>query len=134
MRLAGLEALHRSASHLVRGTVPTMRELLLDLKIPRAYLLPEADGPLPGTDALTQAGVPVVPIPDCGHNIMPDSPPSLRARHRSGARGPPSAVAGWRPVCGRPGGAFRRNRNSLRSTTSASQHFGTPWKFCVPRA
>ncbi|WP_143076855.1 alpha/beta fold hydrolase, partial [Streptomyces sp. MUSC 14] len=38
MRLAGREALHRSAVHLVRGTVPTMRELLLDLDIPRAYL------------------------------------------------------------------------------------------------
>ncbi|MEV8476575.1 alpha/beta hydrolase [Streptomyces sp. NPDC051173] len=74
MRLAGREALHRSATHLIRGTVPTMRELLLDLKIPRAYLLPEADGPLPGTDALTQAGVSVVPISDCGHNIMLDNP------------------------------------------------------------
>ncbi|POX48869.1 alpha/beta fold hydrolase [Streptomyces sp. Ru72] len=74
MRLAGREALHRSATHLIRGTVPTMRELLLDLKIPRTYLLPEADGPLPGTDALTDAGVSVVPIPDCGHNIMLDNP------------------------------------------------------------
>jgi pimeloyl-ACP methyl ester carboxylesterase len=74
MRLAGREALHRSATQLIRGTVPTMRELLLDLKIPRTYLLPEADGPLPGTDALTEAGVSVVPIPDCGHNIMLDNP------------------------------------------------------------
>ncbi|MBO8183970.1 alpha/beta fold hydrolase [Streptomyces spirodelae] len=74
MRLAGREALHRSAVHLTRGTVPTMRELLLDLKIPRTYLLPEADGPLPGADALTEAGVSVVPIPDCGHNIMLDNP------------------------------------------------------------
>jgi pimeloyl-ACP methyl ester carboxylesterase len=74
MRLAGLEALHRSATHLIRGTVPTMRELLLDLKIPRTYLLPEADSPLPGTDALSEAGVSVVSIPDCGHNIMLDNP------------------------------------------------------------
>ncbi|MCF0081199.1 alpha/beta hydrolase [Streptomyces lomondensis] len=74
MRLAGREALHRSATHLVRGTVPTMRELLLELKIPRTYLLPEADGPLPGTDALTEAGVSVVRVPDCGHNIMLDNP------------------------------------------------------------
>jgi pimeloyl-ACP methyl ester carboxylesterase len=74
MRLAGREALHRSAVHLVRGTVPTMRELLLDLKIPRTYLLPEADGPLPGADALAEAGVTVVSIPDCGHNIMLDNP------------------------------------------------------------
>jgi pimeloyl-ACP methyl ester carboxylesterase len=74
MRLAGREALHRSAVHLTRGTVPTMRELLLDLKIPRAYLLPEADGPLPGADALTEAGVTVTSVPDCGHNIMLDNP------------------------------------------------------------
>ncbi|MFI1256180.1 alpha/beta fold hydrolase [Streptomyces netropsis] len=74
MRLAGREALHRSATQLIRGTVPTMRELLLDLEIPRTYLLPEADGPLPGADALTAAGVSVVPVPDCGHNIMLDNP------------------------------------------------------------
>ncbi|MEU7062701.1 alpha/beta hydrolase [Streptomyces sp. NPDC046161] len=74
MRLAGREALHRSATHLVRGTVPTMRELLLELEIPRTFLLPEADGPLPGTDALTEAGVCVVRVPDCGHNIMLDNP------------------------------------------------------------
>ncbi|MFI1329759.1 alpha/beta fold hydrolase [Streptomyces sp. NPDC020845] len=74
MRLAGREALHRSALHLTRGTVPTMRELLLDLKIPRTYLLPEADAPLPSTEALTEAGVSVVAIPDCGHNIMLDNP------------------------------------------------------------
>jgi pimeloyl-ACP methyl ester carboxylesterase len=74
MRLAGREALHRSAVHLTRGTAPTMRELLLDLKIPRTFLLPEADAPLPGTEALTEAGVSVVAIPDCGHNIMLDNP------------------------------------------------------------
>ncbi|KNE82116.1 MULTISPECIES: alpha/beta fold hydrolase [Streptomyces] len=74
MRLAGREALHRSAVHLTRGTVPTMRELLLDLRIPRTYLLPEGDGPLPGADALAEAGVSVVAVPDCGHNIMLDNP------------------------------------------------------------
>lgn len=74
MRLTGREALHRSATHLVRGTVPTMRELLLELEIPRTYLLPEADGPLPGAEALTRAGVSVVPVPECGHNIMLDNP------------------------------------------------------------
>ncbi|SFL81686.1 alpha/beta fold hydrolase [Streptomyces pini] len=74
MRLAGREALYRSAVHLARGTVPTMRKLLLDLRIPRTYLLPEADGPLPGTEELVEAGVSVVAIPDCGHNIMLDTP------------------------------------------------------------
>ncbi|MFG2642889.1 alpha/beta fold hydrolase [Streptomyces sp. NPDC048370] len=74
MRLAGREGLHRTAVHLGRGTVPTMRELLLELTIPRTYLLPESDGPLPGSDALTASGVSVVAIPDCGHNIMLDNP------------------------------------------------------------
>ena len=74
MRLAGLEALHRSATHLTRGTTPTMRELLLDLKIPRTYLLPESDGPLHGAAELANAGVELVPVPDCGHNIMLDNP------------------------------------------------------------
>lgn len=74
MRLAGLEALHRSASHLVDGTEPTMRELLLALPVPRTFLFPEVDAPFPGTDGLTTAGVSVVPVPDCGHNVMLDNP------------------------------------------------------------
>ncbi len=74
MRLAGLEALHRSAVHLTRGSTPVMRDLLLTLPIPRTFLHPAADGPFPGTAALTAAGVSVVAIPDCGHNIMLDNP------------------------------------------------------------
>ncbi|MGW2637550.1 alpha/beta fold hydrolase [Streptomyces sp. NPDC001348] len=74
MRLAGREALYRSALHLTRGTTPTMRDILRELKIPRTYLLPEEDGPLPGADGLTESGVVVVPIPNCGHNIMLDNP------------------------------------------------------------
>lgn len=74
MRLASLEALHRSAVHLARGTQPTMRDLLLRLAIPRTYLRPGNDGPLPGAAQLAEAGVSVAPIPDCGHNIMLDNP------------------------------------------------------------
>ncbi|MET8927089.1 alpha/beta fold hydrolase [[Kitasatospora] papulosa] len=74
MRLTGLEALHRSAVHLTRGTTPTMRELLLGLSIPRTFLYPAADGSPAGADTLSEAGVRVVPIPDCGHNIMLDQP------------------------------------------------------------
>ncbi|MEV4441826.1 alpha/beta hydrolase [Streptomyces sp. NPDC049577] len=86
MRLAGLEALHRSAVHLTRGTVPTMREMLLELTIPRTYLVPAADGPLPGADRLEAAGVGVVAIPDCGHNIMLDNPETF-ARATAAALG-----------------------------------------------
>jgi pimeloyl-ACP methyl ester carboxylesterase len=74
MRLAGREALHRSAVHLARGTVPTMRQILLGLSVPRTYLLPAAGGPLAGADELTAAGVRVVAVPACGHNIMLDNP------------------------------------------------------------
>jgi pimeloyl-ACP methyl ester carboxylesterase len=74
MRLAGREALHRSAVHLAAGSTPTMRELLLRLPIPRSYLRPAADPALPGADQLAAHGVPVVSIPDCGHNIMLDNP------------------------------------------------------------
>ncbi|MFG2482964.1 alpha/beta fold hydrolase [Streptomyces virginiae] len=74
MRLAGRTALYRTAVHLAAGTRPTMRELLLESRIPRTYLLPEADGPLSGADALEASGVAVVSVPDCGHNIMLDNP------------------------------------------------------------
>ncbi|MET9655513.1 alpha/beta hydrolase [Streptomyces sp. NPDC006510] len=74
MRLAGHEALHRSAVHLAAGTTPTMRELLLDLKIPRTFLRPLDDGPLPGEETLAEHGVRVVAVPECGHNIMLDNP------------------------------------------------------------
>ncbi|GGP99702.1 alpha/beta fold hydrolase [Streptosporangium pseudovulgare] len=79
MRLAGPEALHRSAVHLVRCAVPyggatrTVRELLLELTIPRAFLHPEADGAPDGAAGLAAAGVDVMAVPDCGHNIMIDN-------------------------------------------------------------
>ncbi|KNB53012.1 alpha/beta fold hydrolase [Streptomyces caatingaensis] len=71
MRLAGREALHRSAVHLAKGAV---RGVLMELDVPRTFLVPAADGPLPGADALSAAGVDVVAVPDCGHNIMLDNP------------------------------------------------------------
>lgn len=74
MRLAGRVALYRSAVHLARGTEPTMRELLLKLSIPRTFLYPEAYGAFPGARQLSEAGVRVVPVPECGHNIMLDNP------------------------------------------------------------
>ncbi|MBX7546664.1 alpha/beta hydrolase [Streptomyces sp. NPDC004232] len=74
MRLAGREGLYRSAAHLVRGTTPTMRQLLVGLPIPRTYLLPEADDAFTGIESLEAAGVTVTRVPDCGHNIMLDNP------------------------------------------------------------
>ncbi|MFJ9697761.1 alpha/beta fold hydrolase [Kitasatospora sp. NPDC101183] len=79
MRLAGPEALHRSAVHLARATVPTMRETLLGLDLPRAYLYPEADGGVAGADGLRAAGVRLTAVPDCWHNIMIDNPEGFAA-------------------------------------------------------
>ncbi|WP_327683240.1 alpha/beta fold hydrolase [Kitasatospora sp. NBC_00458] len=74
MRLAGPEALHRSAVHRSRGTVPTMRELLIGLDLPRTFLHPAEDGPYPGAERLREAGVVLAALPDCGHNMMFDNP------------------------------------------------------------
>ncbi|OUC82108.1 alpha/beta fold hydrolase [Streptosporangium minutum] len=74
MRLAGPEALYRSATNLLRGTVPTMRENLEKLPIPRTFLYPAGDGPRADAESLTASGVSIVGIPDCGHNIMVDNP------------------------------------------------------------
>ncbi|MER7757419.1 alpha/beta hydrolase [Kitasatospora sp. NPDC097643] len=79
MRLAGPEALHRSAVNLARGTVPTVRELLLDLDLPRTFLHPEADGEPEGADGLRAAGVHLAAVPDSGHNIMLDNPEGFAA-------------------------------------------------------
>ncbi|MFF3007904.1 alpha/beta fold hydrolase [Kitasatospora sp. NPDC057940] len=73
MRLAGPEALYRSAVHLARATVPTMRELLLGFDLPRTFLYPEADGEPRGADQLREAGVRLAAVKDCGHNIMLDN-------------------------------------------------------------
>ncbi|MFD9302788.1 alpha/beta fold hydrolase [Streptomyces sp. NPDC060048] len=74
MRLAGREALYRSAVHRAHGAGPALRGLLMALPIPRTCLRPEADQPLPGARELTETGVEVVTIPDTGHNIMLDNP------------------------------------------------------------
>ncbi len=74
MRLAGPEALHRTTVHRCRGTVPTLREQLHGLDVPRTFLVPEADGEVPGAARLRESGVLVEAVPDCGHNIMIDNP------------------------------------------------------------
>ncbi|GAA4053562.1 alpha/beta fold hydrolase [Nonomuraea soli] len=70
MRLAGREALHRSAVHLTRADV---REQLSRLPIPRAFLYPGADGEVSGAAELVASGVRLVAVPDSGHNIMIDN-------------------------------------------------------------
>jgi pimeloyl-ACP methyl ester carboxylesterase len=74
MRMAGREALYRSAVHRARGTMPALCEQLVNLTIPRAYLHPAAADTPTDADRLVASGVVVRAIPDCGHNIMFDNP------------------------------------------------------------
>jgi pimeloyl-ACP methyl ester carboxylesterase len=80
MRLAGPVALYRSAVSLAGYEG---RTILKDLTIPRTYLYPAANGELPGADELIAAGVRVVAVPDCGHNIMLDNPTAFVAEVRA---------------------------------------------------
>ncbi|MEU8825573.1 alpha/beta hydrolase [Streptomyces sp. NPDC048636] len=73
MRLADPTALHRSAVGLIRGTRPTMRRMLLDLEIPRTYLVGEHGDEIGGREELTAAGVEVRTVPGAGHNVMFDN-------------------------------------------------------------
>ncbi|MFF6984410.1 alpha/beta fold hydrolase [Streptomyces sp. NPDC008343] len=74
MRLADPLALHRSATHLVRGTDPVMREMLEHAPMKRLYLQGEHSGDLPGRARLEAAGVEVRMVPSAGHNVMFDNP------------------------------------------------------------
>jgi len=74
MRLCDPLALHRSAVGLVAGTVPTMRELLVRLDIPRTYVEGARSTQVPRKDELITAGVRHVVVPGAGHNVMIDNP------------------------------------------------------------
>ncbi|MGW3666129.1 alpha/beta fold hydrolase [Streptomyces sp. NPDC005141] len=79
MRLADPCALHRTAKGLMRGTSPTMRQLLVGLTVERVYLQGELSGELPGAEGLEAAGVRVITVPGAGHNIMFDNPDAFAA-------------------------------------------------------
>jgi pimeloyl-ACP methyl ester carboxylesterase len=79
MRLADPRALHRSATHLRRGSNPPMREILEGLPIERVYLQGELSGQLAGSQALEASGVQVVTVAGAGHNIMFDNPDAFVA-------------------------------------------------------
>lgn len=81
MRLAGREALYRTAVDLVKTTA---RAQLLRLTIPRMYLHPTGCAPADVT-GLETAGVRVIEVPDCGHNIMIDNVDGLAS----------ALVTGW---------------------------------------
>lgn len=102
MRLAGREALYRSAVHLARGTTPTMREHLLGLDIPRTFIHPEQDPPI-GSRQLSSAGVALVPVAGAGHNVMLDNPEAFILAVAAHSRRAGHACGGVIPAgcCGR---------------------------------
>lgn len=74
IQVAAPHALHRSAVHLVRATRPTMRERLLDMDMPRAYIFGEKSLPDPDYDALAREGIQVLIVPEAGHGMLFDNP------------------------------------------------------------
>ncbi|MFF4349797.1 alpha/beta fold hydrolase [Streptomyces sp. NPDC001530] len=79
MRLADPRALHRTATGLRHGTIPTMRKMLEELTADRVYLQGELSGELPGREDMEAAGVRVVTVPGAGHNVMFDNPDAFAA-------------------------------------------------------
>ena len=74
LQIAAPHALYRSAVSLVQGTRPTMRENLLQMDIPRAYIFGEQSLPSPDWDALAKEGVQVLSVPNAGHGMAWENP------------------------------------------------------------
>lgn len=85
-QLASPRAMHRTARALVELTRPTIRELLIGLDVPRAFIvgartLEADDKPLSGEagDRLEGTGVSVIVVPDAGHPMMFQNPDGFAA-------------------------------------------------------
>ena len=74
LQIAAPHALYRSAVGLVKGTQPTMRERLLRMDIPRAYIFSEKSLPDPDWDALASQGIQVRVVANAGHGMAWDNP------------------------------------------------------------
>lgn len=74
LEIADPKAMYKSAVGLMRGTLPTPRELFLSMKIPRAFIVGEYSLPDPDVDLLHAAGINVLIVPKAGHAMMHDNP------------------------------------------------------------
>ena len=74
MQISAPHALYRSSVGLVRATQPTMRERLLQMTIPRAYIFGEKSLPDPDWDALASQGIQVLVVPNAEHGMAWDNP------------------------------------------------------------
>jgi len=77
VRAADPVALHRTATELVRGSSPTMRERLVAASMPRTYIFGERSLPDPDHDRLPSHGVEVAVVPAAGHAMMSDNAPGF---------------------------------------------------------
>ncbi len=76
-RVADPLALYRSAVSLKAGTVPTMRERLGSLQLPRMFLFGEESLPNDDEEWLEQHGIAVEVIASAGHNMMHENPSAV---------------------------------------------------------
>ena len=74
LQIAAPHASYRSAVGLVRGTQPTMRERLLQMDIPRAYIFSEKSLPDPDWDTLASQDIQVLAVANAGHGMAWDNP------------------------------------------------------------
>ena len=70
-------AVHRGAVSLVRGSVPSWREQLAALTMPRAVIFGERSLPHPDTERLPGIGVGVRIVPEASHSMAWENPAGL---------------------------------------------------------
>ena len=83
LRIAAPHALHRSATGLVKGTRPTMRERLLALRVPRAIIRGERSGPNPREPELRAAGIHLQTVAAADHGMPWQNPDGFVAAVRA---------------------------------------------------
>lgn len=74
LRLADPLAVHRTAVGLCTGSVPMMREILMNTTVPATLLWGTASRPLARPEQLRAAGVAIVTVQRSGHSIPADNP------------------------------------------------------------
>lgn len=72
-------AIHRSAVSLIAPRRPTYREMLLDLPLPRVFLVGGKHIAVPDVVWLPEHGVPVHVVDGAGHDMMTDRPDAFAA-------------------------------------------------------
>lgn len=78
LQVAAPHGLHRTATSLVRGTEPMMRERFLQMTIPRTFIVGEQSLQNPDMASIAAGlpsyGIAVATVPGAGHGMMIDNP------------------------------------------------------------